>query len=197
VNGAVRVPRSLSLETSVVSLSAWVKLEGTQAQWATIVKKTYADDTAPVWGSYSLSVSPSGDANFLGFFTGGSSANDTLESQAPLPLNQWVHVAGTYDPSAGQKRLYVGGQLVASRSVSTPLIYDTSVHGDLYFGRDPGPDEAFKGLIDNIGIWGRALTAAEVTALASGAQFRPKYTVGQGDGLDHPPPIVFSPGAQN
>jgi hypothetical protein len=178
IDDAVRVARSNSLEQPKVSLAAWVKLDsGSEASWATLIKKTYANDSGPVWGSYSLQLSPDGAAaNAVTFFTGTSSGGDSLTSSALLPVNQWVHVAGTYDPAAGQKRLYINGQLVASRVVSAPLVYDTSSGGDLYLGRDPGPGEAFKGAMDNAGVWGRALSSAEVTALVNGSGNDGRFT---------------------
>jgi hypothetical protein len=88
-------------------------------------------------------------------------------SPAALPTGQWVHVAGTYDPVAGQERLYVDGDLVASQALTSALVYDRTDSGDLYLGKDPGVGEAFKGMIDTVGLWGSALTADEIRALAT------------------------------
>ncbi|HEY7118820.1 MAG TPA: LamG-like jellyroll fold domain-containing protein, partial [Tepidisphaeraceae bacterium] len=169
VDDHVRVSRNPSLESSAISVAAWVRLAvgADQAQWATIVKKTFANDVPPIFDSYSLSISPPGKLNVLSFFTGHAGGDDSqLDSPSPLPTGQWVHVAGTYDPSTGQKRLYVNGQMVASTVLTRPIAYDPTPSGDLYFAQDPGDGEAFKGLIDDVGVWSRALSQAEIQILA-------------------------------
>jgi parallel beta-helix repeat protein len=171
VNGRVRIPRAPSLESDAVTLSAWVKLVlgADQATWVSIIKKDYADDTPPIFGSYSLSISPPGKPNVLSFFTGHANGNDDqLDAPAALPTGQWVHVAATYDPATGQKRLYIDGVLVASRALTRPIAYDPTPAGDLYLGQDPGPGEAFEGAMDDVGVWPRALTANELRTLAYG-----------------------------
>jgi parallel beta-helix repeat protein len=167
----VHVPRSPSLEPATVTLSAWVRLAlgADQQQWVTVVKKTYANDTPPIFGSYSLSIAPPGKPNTLSFYTGHPGGlDDQLDAPAPLTTGQWVHVAGTYDPATGVKRLYINGELVATRQLSRPIAYDPTSSGDLYIGEDPGPAEAFRGQIDDVGVWGRALSPGEIRTLAYG-----------------------------
>jgi RHS repeat-associated protein len=43
-----------------------------------------------------------------------------------LPLNQWTHVTAVYDRPAGMLKLFLNGELVASRSVTGLITYDTS-----------------------------------------------------------------------
>ncbi|HEY7087624.1 MAG TPA: LamG-like jellyroll fold domain-containing protein, partial [Tepidisphaeraceae bacterium] len=168
VDDQVRIPRADDLEPAQISLAAWIFLPpGVEADWATIIKKTYADDTDPVYGSYSIQISPDGDANILGFFTGNFDGGDELNSPMQVPTGQWVHVAATYDPVAGEKKLFMNGALVASESgLTEPLVYDTTSSGDLYMAQDPGPGEAFEGTLDNVGIWGRILSPDEIASMA-------------------------------
>lgn len=171
VDGHVHIPRAPSLEPDALTLSAWVKLAlgADQAPWVSIIKKDYADDTPPIFGSYSLSISPPGKPNVLSFFTGHANGNDDqLDAPAALPTGQWVHVAATYDPATGQKRLYIDGVLVASRALTRPIAYDRTPAGDLYLAQDPGPGEAFDGAMDDVGVWPRVLTPNELRTLAYG-----------------------------
>lgn len=170
-DGRVRVSRNLSLEPVAFTLSGWVKLVlgADQASWVTIIKKDYADDTPPIFGSYSLSISPAGKTNVLSFFTGHAGGdNDELDAPSALATGRWIHVAGTYDPVTGEKRLYIDGALVASRTLKRPIAYDPTSAGDLYMGQDPGPGEAFYGDVDDVGIWPRALALNEIRTLAYG-----------------------------
>jgi hypothetical protein len=169
VDDSVRIPRAASLEPAVVSLTAWIKIPSgvTEADWASVIKKTYGNDLDRPWGSWSLQLSPYGAANKVGFFTGISGTDgNTLISPAALPANVWVHIAGTYDPASSSKKLYVNGQLVASTTVSNPIVNDTTSAGDIYLGQDPGAGEAFTGTIDGVGVWGRILTPGEIAAMA-------------------------------
>jgi parallel beta-helix repeat protein len=178
----VRIPRAPDLEPNQLTVAAWIKLAPeTQQTWATIVKKDYAADTAPPFGTYSLAMSPDGLGNIVTFFTGHLNSTNQLNSPTPLPTGRWIFVAGTYDSTTGEKRLYVDDKLVASTVVLDPLAYDISQYGDLWLGQDPGNYEAFSGFIDKVGIWNRALNPSEIATLA---YVRPVLSVEGGSGND-------------
>jgi hypothetical protein len=84
---------------------------------------------------------------------------------ARLPLNTWSHVAVTYTTAAAGStlRLYVNGALV--RTV-------TGTNQNIVAGTQPlrignsnaSISEGFNGLIDEVRIYNRALSAAEISA---------------------------------
>jgi hypothetical protein len=76
-----------------------------------------------------------------------------------LAANTWTHVATTYDTTT--QRLFINGSQVAQRS-QTGLIAGSS--GSLRIGGSSVWGRFFKGRIDEIRIYNRALTAAEITA---------------------------------
>jgi len=84
---------------------------------------------------------------------------------------QWHHVAATWDGST--VKLYVDGSEVAtvllSGNYSDPG-KDTLI-GGIYYGALPYCP--FNGLIDEVGIWNRALTAEEVAALSGSVEWLP------------------------
>lgn len=80
----------------------------------------------------------------------------TAYSPSPISLNKWTHVVGTYD--GAKLSLYLNGKLVNSFAVTGRINYN---HGSLYIGGDT-TNANFKGLIDEVCIYERALTAAEV-----------------------------------
>ena len=78
----------------------------------------------------------------------------------PPTTGIWHHVAGTYDGET--IRLYVDGAEKASRAVSGQLQVSTT---PLYIGNKPlssYPGDRFKGIIDEVRIYNRALTGAEI-----------------------------------
>ena len=75
----------------------------------------------------------------------------------PVAANAWTHLATTYD--GANLRLYVNGTLVATRAM-TGAIGATS--SPLRFGGNVVWPEYFQGRIDDIRVYNRALTGAEV-----------------------------------
>src|SRR5204862_2528012 len=172
VDDTVRVGRNPGLEPASVSLSAWVFVPAgaSEGPYATVVKKAYDDDNSSPWGSYSLRLSPNGLTNRVVFSTGHATGTAPLVSPAAVPTGRWVHLAGTFDSATGRKTIYLDGvPVVSAIATRGDIVYDRTPSGDLYVGKDPGVGEAFKGIIDGAGVWGRVLSAGEVVSLAAGA----------------------------
>lgn len=83
----------------------------------------------------------------------------------------WTHVTATYDGSMIQ--LYINGSEVASAPHSGGLPYSTA---DLVIGGQANDANYFEGLIDEVRIYDRALTAEEVMDLFNGATPEPDST---------------------
>ncbi len=78
---------------------------------------------------------------------------------APLSNGEWHHIGATYTP-AGNANLFVDGVLVAT--ASTLGRTRTSNGSPVYIGHSYGGYRLFHGKIDNVAIYERALTEAEV-----------------------------------
>lgn len=92
----------------------------------------------------------------------------TVTATNVLPKNTWTHIGFTYDNTAGGLKLYVNGSLVASGG-SAGLGTNNPNLG-LRIGikfNNVAPLQYFIGSMDEINIWQRALTAAEVATLAT------------------------------
>jgi hypothetical protein len=74
-----------------------------------------------------------------------------------LRVNEWIELAETFDGT--RLRLYENGRQVASRSVPGPL--DTTPL-PLWIGGNSPYGEYFNGVIDDVRIYARALTPAEI-----------------------------------
>lgn len=95
--------------------------------------------------------------------SGGLNYEDTVT----LVASSWTHLVGTYDGST--LKLYKNAVLLGS---VTGVLNLSSTIQNLYFGREGSnaPSNYYKGLIDDIGFWNRALTQQEVTALYNSCQ---------------------------
>ncbi len=86
-----------------------------------------------------------------------------------IPFGRWVHLAAVFERP--QIRTYVDGQPVGSAYWDHPV----GQTGDLQIGRWAG-EASHSGLIDDVRIYGRALTADEVLAVADPqGRERPSY----------------------
>jgi hypothetical protein len=92
-----------------------------------------------------------------------------------LPLSNWVHVAGVYDPydpGGPVMKLYTNGVLGGTLTTGVPSAQvDSGLN--VTIGARPGGSAAWSGLIDEVRIYTRALTNAEIAALAAPVFFPP------------------------
>jgi PKD repeat protein len=150
VNDWVTVNNSTSLALSTsMTLEAWVYPESITTGNTVIFKEKSGGAV------YNLYASEDKEGPVSSF-----SKNNKyyiIEDSNPLPLNQWSHLVSTYD---GQyQRLYVNGAEVASRNQTGTIEQSTGV---LRIGGNSVWGEFFKGYIDEVRIYNRALTATEI-----------------------------------
>lgn len=86
------------------------------------------------------------------------------ETQANgVPSGVWVHVAGVY--TVTELDVYVSGTLQSSTPTSATPGKDPDAHG--WLGCRGGIESFFDGQLDDLRVYSRALTQAEITALAN------------------------------
>jgi hypothetical protein len=135
--------------TNGMTLEAWV-YPTTLSGWRTVLMKETSGGQA--WTLYAHDNAPRPAANIN---TGGGDIS--AGGAQALPLNTWTHVAATYDGAT--LRLFVNGTQVSSTAASGILLSTT---GALRFGGNTVWGEYFAGRLDEIRIYGRALSAAEI-----------------------------------
>src|SRR5262249_23687160 len=109
--------------------------------------------------SFYLGVGPVGAApNKLSFWLNGVT-NSWVQSTTNVNDGQWHHVAGTYDGAF--MKVYVDGQLENSVAKTGSITTGTA---PVYIGRRPS-EGVFNGLIDELTISARALSAVEIAAI--------------------------------
>ncbi len=89
--------------------------------------------------------------------------NGSYKGSTYLTTGVWHHVAGTWDGS--KVRIYVDGALD-----NVPPTYTTALGTDtraLYMGGRIGSTDVINGRLDDVRFYNRALTAAEIAALAA------------------------------
>ncbi len=101
------------------------------------------------------------DSNYLFRMetTGGSWGNQAIFSNSSTILNEWAHIAVTYNSSSNTSRIYINGNLDVENTTTINGTIETSTNS-LWIGRGEVP--FFNGTIDEVRIWNRSLSADEV-----------------------------------
>ena len=84
-----------------------------------------------------------------------------------IRAGEWHHLAGVYDGAAGELRLYLGGNLLATHTDGALVDAVRSAPAQVpSLGRNGTADEHyFSGSIDDLAVWAKALTATEIRFL--------------------------------
>jgi hypothetical protein len=148
--------------TSALSVSAWVK-PTSFSYYLGIVCNFH--DTGSTESGYSLSCVGAGDTFSAGVC--GSDGSIGYTTAGTYNTGQWHQVALVFDGAT--TRLFVNGSEVASTAELAPIDYYPPPLYGLQIGRyaDDNESYCFDGIIDDVGVWNRALSTAEVKWLAS------------------------------
>jgi hypothetical protein len=145
-NGASNVGVSdnagLDLQDSY-TIEAWVRATSLSAD-RTIISKG---------NQYAIKLVAGGGLYFY------SSEMGPISSGATLQSNAWSHIAVTFDISADQVRFYLNGSLITTVS---GVLNTQSDYSQLYIGAGDGQSDPMIGYLDEVRIWNKVLTPAEI-----------------------------------
>jgi N-acetylneuraminic acid mutarotase len=178
VSQAVQIPYSASLISNSFSVEAWINPAGQPAGQAFILGQSYGRQLIVRPGSPGLNVA-------FDVCTDPYYWYEVADNSGAVPVGQWTHLAGVCDTTAATLTLYINGALDRQAPLSiTP--YDSGCAFTIggvnnacgYYG------QYFDGQIDEVTLYGSALSAEEVMAL---------YNAGSGGKCWPPPTIVTQP----
>ncbi|MFF3699332.1 LamG-like jellyroll fold domain-containing protein [Streptomyces sp. NPDC002221] len=144
------------------TVSAWVNVADTSKDQAAVSQSGQQQAALGLGlysGKWTLKLTTADSLTGYGWYTATSDA-------APV-ANRWTHLTGVYDATAKTLTLYVDGK--AATPVSGVNVWTS--RGALNFGRllwRGSYVDAWHGSLDDVRVWDRALTAADVTAVAAG-----------------------------
>ncbi len=146
----VTVPDSPSLDlTEGMTLEAWVYPLETPSSWTTVVMKEQGAGLV-----YTLYAGSPENQPSTWIFTTGENG---FSAPTTLPLAEWSHLAATYDGT--NLCLYVNGLKAGSQVIPGGMVvssHNLSIGGNGIWG------EYFTGMIDEVRVYSRALTAGEI-----------------------------------
>jgi hypothetical protein len=145
--------------TGPYTLAVWVNPGRVPEFFDNILGKPLGAASADSWA---LDIASPGVAEF--FTNDDAHTMDHLASLGDLPIGQWSHVAAVWDGI--DKHLFINGIEVGVSPWSS-IQYDTH---PVFIGADLDNgvvDGWLQGLLDDVRIYGRALSAVEIEALAT------------------------------
>jgi hypothetical protein len=154
------VPDASTLElTTGMTLAAWFRPSKSGTQ--NIIKKTIGTTTP---NGYELSLATSGKV----FVRLNGNASFRIDSTTSYPTNgtTWMHAAATYDGTTNTIRLYING-VQEGGDKTGPVGGIVANNTDLGIGVEPAASKLnyFQGALDEVRIYNRALSPAEIQAL--------------------------------
>jgi hypothetical protein len=162
VNTHVRVNDAANLHiTGTMTLESWIRRTNTGGAIQSIIDKWDATGIFNNQRSYGLSIHS--DLGTFGGSPDGSPTAFAAFGATPLPFNQWIHLAGTYNGSS--LVLYVNGRVDATTAYNQGFFPGANAFG---LGASVGGDPVgvgvsfFAGLVDEPTVYNVGLTAAQV-----------------------------------
>jgi len=141
--------------SDAITVSAWVNIRSVTTTWMGIVMK----------GETAWRLGVNGDTTGIHWgFSGGDRGWQQANSVTELPLNEWHHIAGTCEKNVGGI-VYVDGVAEAENpDPDGPAINEMP----LLLGENPEAlGRLLDGILDDVRIYDRALSAAEISQLAT------------------------------
>ncbi|WP_433439624.1 LamG domain-containing protein [Nonomuraea sp. CA-141351] len=162
-NGSVTAPNSVRTDASF-SVSAWVKLEDRS------IARAVVSQDGPSFPGFDLWYRPEDGGKWaFGMTTAGTNAEgpELAWSSKVAQDGVWTHLAGVYDAQAKTLKLYVNGDLNSTvtrtaapwQSTGPVRIGQTQWNGKIV--------DNWTGLIDEVQVHDRVLTASEIKAAVS------------------------------
>ncbi|HEY5232223.1 MAG TPA: S8 family serine peptidase [Verrucomicrobiae bacterium] len=150
--------------TNSITIEQWI-FQTSQGSYQNPIGKWDAGN--PSWNqrAYAIAISPSGQPYFV-VCSNGTPTQVAVYSTSTIPLNQWTHLAATYDGTS--LKIFVNGILEGQAAYNQGIFPGTDplgigvINGGVSEGQYTSP---FSGHIDETSIYQRALSASEIQAI--------------------------------
>ncbi|MFM7024165.1 MAG: LamG-like jellyroll fold domain-containing protein [Flavobacteriales bacterium] len=163
-NDNIKVPYYSALNVSAgLTISAWVKMSNNTNQQAIVSRWANSKST----DQYLLMTSSGTPLIATGnptYSANGVTCTPTFNNGV------WYHVVFEWTNS-GDHKLFVNGVKTDSTRLASFATINSVAVNDLYFGMQSGGTRYFKGVIDDISIYNRALNYSEIAALYNEIDF--------------------------
>ncbi|MEW6303259.1 MAG: MBG domain-containing protein [Verrucomicrobiota bacterium] len=166
-NQRITVPNAANFQfgtSTDFTIEGWIKLNGSQGNYAGI----FANWSNPDGRGYQLVIVDNRLAAEIHSNPEFAGVNNGLKGSTVLNNGAWHHVAMVVTRSSQNAKLYVDG-VVEANVTHTVIHKNLSNPAPIYIGSErfgnPGSNPFFGGNIDELTLYGRALSTAEIQAI--------------------------------
>ena len=163
-NGRIDIPYSPDLNPESFTVALWAKPSSTGGYASPITSRNDVNGGQSTHG-YIIYNDNGGNWNF---WTGdGNPGWDTLYG-GPVSINEWTHLAISYDSETETKTIWINGAQKGADSAPNQYSQNGTVDAmDLHLGagQDDGANFFFSGDLDDVGIWNEALPEEEIKSI--------------------------------
>ena len=162
---------SFDVTGSGLTLSGWFNADALSNEGRIISKANGVADSDAWW---QLSIRDLGGSQWLRLrVKAGGVTTAFVDSTTPLATGDWYFAAGTYDSASGEMALYLDGVLLGTtqHAVGGDLDVDASI--PVWLGANGSTARYFDGTLDDIRVFNRALSLAEISGLAASGSTGP------------------------
>ncbi len=151
--------------TNIANMTTCIWVNPTGATDGSLISK---DDSATGWNLVGNSTSIQSVTFYKGW-SGGVGYGEWRTADGTLPNNRWTHVCVTYSNSstANDPIFYIDGTVVSATEVNAPsgTVTDDSTFNAVIGSYGPGMGAFFDGRLDEVRVYNRIFTAAEIKNL--------------------------------
>jgi hypothetical protein len=140
-----------------ITVAAWIRVEGITGDHQIILGKWYGYEK---YASYVLEMQPDGQTAQFCIFNSTGARSDAVSS-VTIPIGEWAYIVGTYDGHT--VKIYVNGVLVGTSELCGPINVENQ---PVLIGAHTAwwDRNWFNGIIDEVKVYNRSLSAEEVWA---------------------------------
>jgi hypothetical protein len=156
VNDYLSVANSPSLDISGtgLTLSMWINPQSLSGGDSVVLGKFWGTTMASPYYQYGMELD---GGRYPRFYVGTSTGAKSAGMGSALALNQWSHLAVVFNGT--QVQFYVNGTVVSTVALSASI---TARGNGMKVGADASISQFFKGSLDELRIYNRALSSQEV-----------------------------------
>jgi hypothetical protein len=166
---------NFAVKGSSLTLTAWIRQEDPLNDGRILIRSNGNNSADQSWG---ITVDETGEVDFR-VMAGGTWHR--IQASSVVTPGVWYHLASTYNGTT--MRLYVNGAQVVSAAHPAGGKLDTNASRTVTLGDSPVGSRPFDGILDDVRVYDRVLTATEVSALhAEGGGLIGHWTFNEGTG---------------
>ncbi len=155
-NASINVPHDAPLNPDSFTATLWVKPDSAGGYQSALTNRNDVGPGVDLQGFILYNASGT-----WSFWTGDGDPGWPGLNGAPVEVGEWQHLAISFDADTNTKKIFFNGTETAS-AIDQGYVPNDLRELHIGGGGDLGVDFRFDGLIDDVGLWDRALSETEI-----------------------------------